>query len=128
MMAGTTALFLAASAILLQARAVMAHGHDMSKIVDGHATSLDPIVCRQDLRWEGEALTRTGLHIMDTYTATDACIWDHISDGNGARCMSFALSESLANCAADGQESMARPSTGAGNPPGHRGILYGTSS
>jgi hypothetical protein len=80
-------------AVLLSARTVNAHGHDMSKVVEGEYVSAEPIVCTATDRKLVIRTSRvlielvTGRDIMDSYTPDDAVFWHHLPNWNGPRGM-----------------------------------------
>lgn len=87
-MNGGRLAFVAGSGIALFARGTDAHGGDMSKVQDGEAMSIEPIV--RPSQSIGECLSDTnncgyvGFDIMGSYPAANACLWHYLSDRNGS--------------------------------------------
>lgn len=79
--------------VVLSARGVHAHGHDMSKIQDGEFVSPEPIVGG---RWKRssdrvDADENTGCDFMGSHSVADGGLWHYISGWNGSWGKAFPL-------------------------------------
>lgn len=87
-MNGGRLAFVAGSGLALFAQGTNAHGGDMSKIQDGDAMSIEPIVSLAQpfggRSSDANNCDYVGFNIMGSYLAADVCLWHYLSDRNGS--------------------------------------------